>query len=488
MKVCNKRHIEWTVAGVGALALFFFFFRMLPYHLFHREQTQLFLFASETLTEYFRHPAALSCLLGDFLTQFFYYEGGGPVIMAAVLLLWGVVVFRLLLPYMGRWAWLPAVLAVVWEAGRQCGLSYPLSGTIALTGIGGVLLLCRCCIRRSLKWGLTVSVPVVLAGYWLFGCGNWSGRWYNTPNPERERLLALDSEMYFGRWERARQLLAEKELRSTFATYYYNLLNAQQNQLPDALMNYFQPASLGLFLPVAPTSNYLTIYAANEVWFALGDMTMSEHATILGMIFSPRHTGARAIKRLAEINLINGDEAASMKYLRLLQKTMCHRQWAERRIPGQQTPEIRQWLERKRRLLPQTDTLRFSADVPRSLRHLLRNNPDNDMARDYLLCYDLLNKDIGAFADDYREFAAGGVPRRLYAEGLLIYLAGSKASMDEVKKWQIPPDVMDEFSEYSGLYEANNGKGVPLQAKYGKTYWFYFHYATMKKDDKTREQ
>ena len=59
---------------------------------------------------------------------------GGPAIMAVVLLLWGVVVFRLLVPYMGRWAWIPTVLAVAWEAGRQCGLSYPLSGTIALTG------------------------------------------------------------------------------------------------------------------------------------------------------------------------------------------------------------------------------------------------------------------------------------------------------------------------------------------------------------------
>ena len=51
-------------------------------------------------------------------------------------------------------------------------------------------------------------------------------------------------------------------------------------------MDGYQPASQGLFLPVAPHSTYLTIYAANEVWFALGDMTMAEHAAILGMIFS----------------------------------------------------------------------------------------------------------------------------------------------------------------------------------------------------------
>ena len=105
MKACRRKYIEWGAAGIGALALFLFFFRILPYHLFHREQTQLFLLATEPLTGYLRHPAALARLSGDFLTQFFYYEGGGPTIMAVVLLLWGVVVFRLLAPYMGRWAW-----------------------------------------------------------------------------------------------------------------------------------------------------------------------------------------------------------------------------------------------------------------------------------------------------------------------------------------------------------------------------------------------
>lgn len=165
-----------------------FFFRILPYHLFHREQTQLFLLATEPLAGYLRHPAALARLSGDFLTQFFLLRRGGPAIMAVVLLLWGVVVFRLLVPYMGRWAWIPTVLAVAWEAGRQCGLSYPLSGTIALTGIGGVLLLCRSCMRRSWKSGLAVSILAVLSGYWLFGCGDWSSRWYNMPDLGREYL------------------------------------------------------------------------------------------------------------------------------------------------------------------------------------------------------------------------------------------------------------------------------------------------------------
>ena len=35
----------------------------------------------------------------------------------------------------------------------------------------------------------------------------------------------------------------EGEYRSPFTAYYYNLLNAQQNRLPDRLMDGYQPAS-----------------------------------------------------------------------------------------------------------------------------------------------------------------------------------------------------------------------------------------------------
>lgn len=481
MLVINRKHIiNGLVVGVSTLALFFFFFKILPYHLFHREQTQLFLFVPDVLKEYLKHPAAFAGLSGDFLTQFFYYEGLGPAIMTMILLLWEIVVFRLFSPYIRLWAWFPAVLALLWESGKQCGQFYPLSGTIALIGIGCTILICRSCFNRSWKSGIPVNIFTVIAGYWLFGYGFWSAGWYGIPNLQREYMMSLDSELYFGRWQKLNSLLAEEKVQNPFTSYYYNLLNVQQNQLPDRLMEYYQPAAQGLFLPVASTSTYLTIYAANEAWFALGDMTMAEHATMLGMIFSPNHKGARAIKRLAEINLVNNDDAAAMKYLRLLQRTLCYRDWAERRIPGKQTPEIKQWLEQKRSFLPETDTLRSAANVPLSLRHLLRNNPENKMARDYLLCFDLLNKDMFSFFNDYNEFADSSVPSRLYAEALLIYLAGSGASAEEVKKWRIPPLLFEEFNEYSRLYETNQGDGAPLQAKYGKSYWFYFHYAQMK--------
>lgn len=103
MKACRRKYIEWGAAGIGALALFLFLPDIALSSVPSGADTALLL-ATEPLAGYLRHPAALARLSGDFLTQFFYYEGGGPAIMAVVLLLWGVVVFRLLVPYMGRWA------------------------------------------------------------------------------------------------------------------------------------------------------------------------------------------------------------------------------------------------------------------------------------------------------------------------------------------------------------------------------------------------
>lgn len=464
-------------------ALFLFFFWQMPYHLFHKEQTQLFLCNEVFVADYFRHAAALARLAGDYLTQYYYYIAAGPLILAVAVGAWGLVVRALFRPWLHGWAWLVAQAAVAWEAGRQSALTYPLSGTLSLVGVGCVLLLCRRACRRSWRWGLPLSGLLLVAGWWLFGCGEWKVLW-RWPDARREYLLALDSETYFGNRTRLKRLLEREEgSQRTAVSYFRNLQLSADGCLPDRLLSFYQPFQYGLFLPVSPQSDYIHIYSANEAWFALGDMTMAEHAAMLGMIFSPRHTGTRAVRRLAEINLINGDEAAALKYLRLLRQTSCHRQWAEQRWPGRQTPAVRRWLEEKRRLLPTGDTLRSASDERRSLRLLLEEGGAgrNPRAVDYLLCHDLLVKDVEAFVRDYRAYAARRPACRLYTEAWLIWLAASgKLVRGEELPVAIPAAVAEEFRDYTRLYEQHQGDGRFLKECYGQTYWFYYHYATRK--------
>ena len=127
MKRIIKQDLSITLA-VLAIAIFAFFFWMYPYHLFHKEQMMLFLYSGEFLRGYFQEEAWLACLTGDFLTQFFYYIGGGPFILSVVLTLFALLTYRTFRQFVSKRYALPLmILLVLWEAGRSCGLAYPLS-------------------------------------------------------------------------------------------------------------------------------------------------------------------------------------------------------------------------------------------------------------------------------------------------------------------------------------------------------------------------
>ena len=303
--------------------------------------------------------------------------------------------------------------------------------------------------------------------------------WWSKPDLDREYVLSLDVEHYFGNIQKMRKHL-ETDRQILWVTYYRNLYNATHPSdinspvsLSRNLLAWNQPGTNGLILPVNPSASFLSILFANELWFTLGDMTMAEHCAMLSMIFSPRNSGSRMIKRLAEINLVNGDDEAALKYLRILDKTLLHKSWAEKRIPGQQTPRVKEWLEKKRRDIPTQDQLRSGNDAVTSLRNLVASNAGNLRAYEYLLCYHLLSKDLRSFVEDY---VPGKVSSPIFAEALLIYLARQgNIRAEELIKYQIPVEIAKEFADYTRIYEA---KDTSLKEKYGKTYWFYYHFAT----------
>ena len=69
------------------------------------------------------------------------------------------------------------------------------------------------------------------------------------------------------------------------------------------------------------------------------------------------------------------------------------------------------------------------------MMQLLDHNPDNMIALDYILCSDLLLKDITNFKRDYDRYCSDK-PRLkpLYQEALCIWLAGSDASQEEAEE------------------------------------------------------
>ena len=518
------RKYDWIILTGLVVTSFLFFQLAYPYHLFLKEQIQLFLFTSDYFLSYFAKPAWLACYLGDFFTQFFYLRGGGALVLSLLLgiewMLARAVISRLTHSlYSGLLALLP--VAVDWSL--HCNTLHSLSvsigfilvlslfllyslvrnkwvssiflGLLSLTGYwftGSSFLLFPLIAlpydfhnqRASwLKWipafALIFSLPLILRHHYLltlvqafiypafskkdillpasvilttifafafkrtelapskrnagFITASFlivliAGIW-NQASFTFEKTLALDSETYFGNPDKVIQLANKYDLKNNQATYFTNMALAQEGLLPENLFDFYQPFSLGLIPPVTPEQNWQSIFVSNEVFYLIGDMNMAQHSSMLGNTFSPYQRSSRMMRRLAEINMVNGDSAASVKYLRILSKTMFHRKWAEKQLKMLQSGKADNWLTNKRRQIADMDMLRKSNNYLSSLKFLADQRPDNMLAVDYLLCYLLLNKDLTQFCENYDRFYLNLSRKapKVYAEALLIQLVASGA-------------------------------------------------------------
>lgn len=497
----DRMHILMFVVVAALVAMFYGF--AYPYHFFHREQFSLFLLNGDFVLRYFERSAWLTTIIGEFLTQYYYYIGGAPIILGIALFGIGFMVSKLLSREgFGRWIALAGgIVVMLWEGGRECVGEYPLTSTLSL--LAGLSLSFLYPRKIENVWiRLAVGLMLIIAGAWTAGYGaivlgiyiiiseirkaNYFATiiyfiasiivavsvdmkyvWWGIPNMDLENQFAIDTE-----WSRGiRNVSVDPSIADTKLGEYYDLLSSVNDA--DKMKRYWDEHLITqtMFMPVDPTGNYHTITAAGELWFEMGDMTMAEHATMLGMIFSPRNMGSRHIKRLAEINIINGDEAAASKYLYMLKQTSVHRQWAIDREVGHRTEVYNRWLEWKRNMLPKNDTLRVTVDVQRSMRNLLDSNISNDMARQYLLAYDMQTKDIAGFAEDYIKYGKG-LKTRAIDEALLVVMATAPADVKQ-RLGMVPfsTQIMEDFNEFNQLYSRKNAE--KLKEKFGNTYWFY---------------
>lgn len=296
----------------------------------------------------------------------------------------------------------------------------------------------------------------------------WEPLWLvmqSEPSAVSEQLLAVDCEAYHHNWAKVQQLTMQDN-GSSYLAYYHNLAMAYQGSLADSLMHHYAPFERALFLPVDDKGSYQLFLAAGEAWWAVKDYTMAEHATMLGMIFSPRHTGTRALRRLAEINIAQGDSAAAAKYLRILKKCPQHRKWADAHMQSLHGLQLHD----------AQDTLRLSLQYQKSLRNILDNDPNNFLAHEYLLCLDLLVKDLTGFRLDVEQY--GYTSSRLYEEAILILMINDEA-LREAWHNRVATTTYKDFTSFNNIMNQGNRE---LLKSFRHTYWYYYQFAQRNND------
>ncbi len=302
----------------------------------------------------------------------------------------------------------------------------------------------------------------------------------------QEAELFYACESYYGNWDRIlKSRLNEKYMTNT-GSYCINLALSRNMQLPDQLLNYYQPAYHGLFKEINESTGYINTILSTEALYECGDIAQAQHSGMLAMTFTPHQRSSRVARRLAVISAVNGDYALAKKFLLQLESTSLHRNWAERQMKlltkdsiAVALPEIAE----KRSLLSKKDILFSPNEWFRSLRNLLESNPLNKKAADYLLCFHLLNKDLGNFKTDYDKYYLpqfGRNPPRLYQEALLLCMDEKGDPDNQLNFYHISAQTYEDCLRYIGIYGKERGNGRTLRAEFGKTYWFYYYYAQIK--------
>ena len=492
------------------LVCFIFYSGWYPYHFYYQEQNQLFLNDWQYVAGYFSQPAWLSCLLGDWLTQFYYYRFAGPAILAVSLVLLGLLTRRALHKIgLRRFSTVIAVVAMLFFADFSFYHEYRLASL--LSTLGGIILFILC----HRRWYVTLLGFVLT--WWLFGNGILAytvlligGLFIHAPSKRQFRITVVgllilfclipltrhlyvldiydlytypglgkickpelsfekefgaEAEYGLGNWNHAVAMTEKEKEPSQGQLFFYNLVMAQRGELPDVLLKW-PDNYLGTFEKIGPDTPVLTIKRMNELYWALGDMTFAERAAMQALVFSPMNRNVKMVKRLAEINLTTGNKAAAEKYLRLLDKTAVYGRWAA---------EMRQnsdFYKRKALMTNHKDTLRLSDNAHLIMMELLDSNPGNTVALDYLLCSDLLLKDITNFKRDYDRYcmpsARGNHKMRmktLYQQALMIWLAGTDAPQEEWQRYIKMPSELQRFQAYSHM------RGNPA---FKDTYWYWF--------------
>ena len=450
-----------VAGGVGFLSAYGFFQFAYPYHLMRREQMTLFLFDGDYIRQTYRGSGWLARFVCDFLDQFFHLPVVGPLVVALLLTAIGVVTYRIVRRFLGEWPSLAvAALVFAWSFLRETENLYSTRYTLVVLGYLALLLLAL----QPRKGWLKVASLAVLAGFGVWSLGapvqRYYGKAWGMPEVRYDRMIGLDTEVARENWDRVLRL-SEKDLHMTEASYCYNLANAMKGKLGSGLFKHSQDGVNSLFIRVSTDRSPFSNGIAGEVWYQLGDMTIAEQSAIIALQASPKHTGARYIKRLAEANLVSGEAASALKYLNLLSRTLFYGRWARQMMPLIQPDQPDERLAGSRKRLSHEDFVHYSTRPRPVLKGLLEADPSNTVALEYLLCYDLMNLDLDHFMEDYPRWVQ---PAGIYREAVLIWLSlNDRLDAEHLLSFGLDREAVDRM-----------GRFFRNPSAFRDSYWYYY--------------
>lgn len=271
---------------------------------------------------------------------------------------------------------------------------------------------------------------------------------------------------------------SKKPITNLLHAYYLNIALMETNQLGHQFLMFDQKGTKGL-VPIED-KGLPSLVVSNELNFTLGDIAASQRFAFEANLTVSKTGSPRLYKRLIQTNLINGEYAVAEKYIQLLEQTHAYKKWAmeqRRFLYNDKAITDDPLLGKKRRGLPMDNYLLASHDPVHKVNSLLKADPTNRSAFDYLASIFLFEKQVSLFielVDEYctTEETLADLPEK-FQEGIIVYYESDPSAWE---RYNVNPRVTEKYINYKQLYLENRSDprvADILYRSFGNTYWLY---------------
>ena len=217
-------------------------------------------------------------------------------------------------------------------------------------------------------------------------------------------LIDYDFLVRTEQWDKIIAKAEKKPATTPLGVSCVNLALSQKGQLADRLFEFYQNGGEGLFPTF--TRDMISPVSTAEIFFRLGMVNDAERYMFEAQEAIPNYRkSARLTRRIIECEIINGNYQVAAKLLRRLQKTLFYSNWANQMMAllGNEKAinrhpiygKLRKYREKKQ------DFLFSDREMDQMLGLLFLNDNHNRMAYEYLMCYELLQRDLEKFVQYY---------------------------------------------------------------------------------------
>lgn len=258
------------------------------------------------------------------------------------------------------------------------------------------------CRQKSLQ-KLQQSKVVIVLSYVLVIVASWFGIKASFDEMTYE-LIDYDFLVRTEQWDKIIEKAEKKPATTPLSVSCVNLALSQKGMLADRLFEFYQNGGEGLFPTF--TRDMISPVSTAEIFFRLGMVNDAERYMFEAQEAIPNYRkSARLTRRIIECEIINGNYKVAAKLLRRLQKTLFYRNWANQTMAllGNEKAinrhpiygKLRKYREKKQ------DFLFSDREMDQMLGLLFLNDNHNKMAYEYLMCYELLQRDMEKFMQYY---------------------------------------------------------------------------------------